>query len=503
MLFITNMNGATPGKPAPAPAWAGAVATGLGLAIGLLSMHRGLYNDGIFFVQWLSDWPLLPGEKHILLYPHLLYLPLAKALHTFLNFFAEVRIDASLKLFSALFLGASGPFLIRFFTVFHGPAVSLLLTALVFLSPSVWYFAGATEIHTLHLCCAAFALGAAARPYARFPIFAIAAGATAVMGTHLSGFCLFPAMVLLYLRSRNAGFAESRGALLRIAGATAGLLAATGAAAVLLHYTMPERSVLKQYFVDIHPAGQGYLQTAWTELVLRSGVLIPAGVGGAAVFFMKDRLLAAGVLCTFPLYFHVIGTSHVEYQGGYNIPATVVWAAGAGLILRGLPRVPAQALLAILLSLQIYAGWIEVRQPLRRDLNRDTADAIAAMTSRGDAIFLYIPPSAVDFDLTQLPNLTRLYLAEREVMNLALLDSANGAGVPYVDAGGAHALMAASRDVIDRTMARGAHVFVASAAWNATDATPLMSRFMEELKKYYVGEIVTGSVGGVMLRVKG
>lgn len=471
-----------------------AILAAAGLAIGLIFAHRGLYNDGIFFVQWLSEWELSPGEKHVWLYPHLLYLPAAKGFHLFLNLFHETRIDESLKLFSAFFMGGAGPFLWRLFRTFTNPVLALAGGFLVFLAPSVWYFAGATEIHTIHLAAAAFALSAAAKPYKKFATLAFVAGALWVQTTHLTGFFIIPAMLLLNERARSGNprsLAELLSvqkliSLVKLALICGLAIGATAGIAWFLHIQFENYSVLKEYFPDVHPGGQDKLKTIWIELIIRSGVLVPAGLLGAVLAFRKEPLAALAVFVTFPPYAYFIGNSQVEYQGGYNIPATVVWTLGLILSLQIFSARIATAVAAVLLVIQGAVGFIEVRKPAFHDLNRETAEAIGAVAKKDDALILYIPPSAVDFDITQLPNLTRLYLS-RVLLNAAMLDSKNGAQPPkaYLTESGAADYAEKIQNEIRAALAAGRRAFISFEIWDPPADAPNLQKLSRALRDHY------------------
>ncbi|MFN0204873.1 MAG: hypothetical protein ACKVS6_01000 [Planctomycetota bacterium] len=482
------MNSASTHAPSPPPgsrllAPAAAI---VGFLIGYFSMHRGLYNDGIFFVQWLSDWELLPGEKHVWLYPHLLYLPLAKGFHKFINLFWESRIDESLKLFSAVFLGVSGPFLARLFLTFAKPALAAFGVLIVFFTPSVWYFAGATEIHTLHLAAAAFALSAAVKPYKSFPNGWFIFGALCLQATHLTGCLLFPAMILLRERHDSQGGPWRPSRIIKNGILISVFVVLLAGIAYLLHVVFPEHSVLREYFA-IHPGDQPALTTIWVELILRSGVVIAFALVCAVLLIKKDAWAAASALITFALYAAFIGGTHVEYQGGYNIPAVMIWTLAIIYYIKNWSKTAAIAAAAMILAAQIGAGWLEVKKPIQTNLYRETTDHYKSAATAGDTVIVYIPTGAVDFDLMQLPNLTRLYLSELNLFNSALLDSRNAAipSVPYLNDAESQQLIQQMKEAFTHARAAGKRIFVAFEAYESTAATPRLEAFSKWLREHY------------------
>ena len=180
----------------------------------------------------------------------------------------------------------------------------------------------------------------------------------------------------------------------------------------MLHALIPSHSILLEYFDALHPAGQPYLSTAWVELVLRSGVLVPAACVAAIYVWRSEPFVAIAVAVTLPLFVHVIGKSGVEYDGGYNLGAVPVWGAAVAAALGKLPKLPAISLGLAAVAAQGWLGWAQVRPVVERDLYRDTAEAITSLGGRDDAIVLFVRADDVAFDLTQLPNITRLYIGE-------------------------------------------------------------------------------------------
>lgn len=461
-----------------------AASSAAGLAIGLLSSHRGLYNDGVFFVQWLSDWPLLPGEKHVWLYPHLLYLPLARAFHAIVQLFADVRIDASLRAFSAVGLAAAAPCLVRFHSAFMGAPSNALATLLALFAPSVWFFAGATEIHTLHLAAAAAALAAAARPPRRFARASFVAGVLLLEATHLTGFLLLPAMLLLRERARRNGLTDDRAGWLALAATSAAAMALLAAAAVALHLAFESHSVLHDYFASVHPAEQGYVETILKELVVQSGVLVPGALLAAVFLARREAMLAASVGLTFVLYAHMIGKSQVEYHGGYNVAAIPIWGAALGCALDRVKAPWGVFCGAVCLAAQVALGAAPVAEARTHDRAAETADEVRAFWSPGDALLLRVRPGEVDFDLTQLPNLTRLYFG-LDLPNAALLDDTNANGVPYLTEGEAEAAAARAEASVEAALHSGRRAFAAAGVLEPDAAAPRLGALAESLRRRF------------------
>ncbi len=445
-------------RSAPGLAVGAAVA---GLALGLCFRHRGLYNDGIFFVQWLGGWPLQDGEKHALVYPHLLYLPLAKTFHEGIGALLGLGIDGSLKLLSAICLGAAGPALVRLFGAFLDRTGTAWATALVLLAPSVAFFAGATELHTLHLAAAAFALSMAARPPRRHATLGFAAGAVLVAGTHLTGVLQLPAMLLLLARARRRGIAPDGPAPLRAALAAAAGIALLAGAGLAAHVLGPDRSVLSEYFRSVHPAEQSVLATVSRELLLESGLLAVGSMLALPLLARQEPWLAAATLATLVPYAAFIGRSAVEYHGGYNLPALPVLALAAVAGARALPTRVIPVAIVLTLAAQAALSLPSAGAAARSDLHRDLGEAIAARAAPGDVVLLFVPPAAVDFDLTHLSNLTRLYLPGRVVANGALLDASNAIGTAYLDDAGAARVVDDWTHATEAALGRGGRVFAA------------------------------------------
>jgi hypothetical protein len=427
------------GQPAPAGRWLPVAMAIVGFAIGWLSRHRGVFNDGIFFVQWLSDWPLQPGEQHVWIYPHLLYLPLARAAHAAFGLFCDLRIDDSLRLFSALCTAAGGYFLPRLLLALTGPAAATLLSFAALLAPSVWFYSGATEIHSLHFAAAVFALAMAVQPPGRGNYIKFHLGTFLVAATHLTGVLLFPALLILRERADGAGGRTDGRRLCRRAAAMVAVVAATAVAALGLHALFPAASVLIQYFRDIHPGEQGWFETLWIEAFLRSGALLFAAVFAAVVVSRTHPPIAVAAAITMILYGAFIGGTRVENAGGYNVGAIPLWVAVLACAGARLSTARFAIVCLALVIAQTAMGFRIVSDAVAWDRDRDAAEQYTKSAKPADTLILYIPPEAVDFDLSQLPNLTRLYIGPH-VYNAALLDAANRAGVSYCDPAGAAAL---------------------------------------------------------------
>ncbi|HKE00571.1 MAG TPA: hypothetical protein VKE69_06145 [Planctomycetota bacterium] len=450
--------------------WAAAAA---GCILGAAFAHRGLYNDGPFFVQWLAGWPLLPGERRVLVYPHLLYLPLASGFHQTVGAALGLRVDDSLRLFSAVAAGVAGLGLVRFFGAFLSLAANAVATSLVLFAPSTLFFAGATELHTLHLAGVAVALAAAARPRGLLPF---ALGAAFAAATHVSGFLVFPSLVLLHERARPRSW-------LRASIAAGAALAVVAAVALAAHALMPERSVLFEYFRAVHPAEQGWLETVWTEFVVRAGVVVPIGIAGAALIARSEPLVAAATLITAALYAHLIGRSAVEYQGGYDLPALPILALAGVLAGARLPRRLATALGVLAVATQIGLGVAAALPASRSDPYVEATDAIRRVAKPEDGVVLFYRRADIsDFDLPMVSVFTRLYLG-RDVPNAALLDERNAAGDAYVDDAGAAALSYRCREELVRGPRSFVHESVLRSAADRPHLVELTARIRERFEE--------------------
>lgn len=465
--------------------WLGVAAAVAGFLLGALFPHRGIYNDGIFFIQWMSGWPPIQPDREVWLYPHLLYVPLAKLFHESASSLFGLRIDDSLKLFSAICLGAAGPFLVRFFTALMNAPRAAFATALVLLSPSVWFFAGATEIHTLHLLGVAFALSTAVRPCACRPLLGFAAAGAAVIGTHLSGVLLLPAIILLYVRAERRKPTSGAPSWLRVAVAFSLGAAMLWAAAAVVHWLAPERSILVDYFQAVHPAEQPYFATILRELGWQSGILAGAGLFAAVFLLIQDRALAFAILLAIAGYAHMIGSSRVEYTGGYNIGVLPLLAAGVALLLPRWRGEPLGVAAILLVAAQASLAWPTVSKAHRSETHRDVAEALAARIGKGSALLLFLRSGVdVEFNAPELKNLTRLYIGP-EVLNLAELDEPGPFGV---DAVKAIADTQRAMNRVDTALRAGHKAYVQATALQLANERPYLQRCVLRLtQKYEIG----------------
>ncbi|MBL8695420.1 MAG: hypothetical protein JNJ88_15120 [Planctomycetes bacterium] len=465
--------------------WLGVGAAVGGFLLGALFPHRGIYNDGIFFVQWLSDWTPIQPDREVWLYPHLLYIPLAKLFHEAASALLGLRIDESLKLFSAVCLGAAGPFLVRFFTALMSAPRAAFATALVLLSPSVWFFAGATEIHTLHLLGVSLAISMAVRPCGCRPLLGFAAAGAAVVGTHLSGILLLPAIILLHVRTQRRTPTPASPSWVRVAFAFSLGAATMWAVAGAVHWLATEHSILVDYFRAVHPAEQPYFETILQELWAQSGVLAGAGLLAGIFLLIQDRALAFAILASLAGYAHMIGSSRVEYTGGYNIGVLPLLAAGVAQLFPRWRGAPLAVAAIVLVCTQAFLAWPQVSKAHRSENHRDVAEALAARIGKGSALLLFLRSGVdVEFNAPELKNLTRLYIGP-EVLNLAELDEPGPFGVDPVKSI-AETQRAMNR--VDTALRAGHKAYVQASALQLAAERPYLQRCIHHLtQKYEIG----------------
>jgi hypothetical protein len=179
----------------------------------------------------------------------------------------------------------------------------------------------------------------------------------------------------------------------------------------------------------------------------------------------------------------MLGKSAVEYNGGYNLGAVPVWGLAVAAGLGRLPRFPTISF-GLALLCHVGLAWPQVGPAVREDLYRDTIVRIQRAVKPEDALVVYVKGQDVDFDLVQLPNITRLYFGH-DVPNAALLDERNKKGEPYVDDAGASALIGSILALIDAKLAAGHRAFVRDEVWRGDPSLPNLTKLSWSLLKRY------------------
>jgi hypothetical protein len=127
------------------------------------------------------------------------YVPLAGAFHALAGGLFGLEVERSLAWFSRLCAAlAAGVVAAGRRRAGRGPTAAALAGLLVGLSPGIWFFAIAAEVHALQLLGAALALEAAERARTRPPLAAagwVLAGSVGAVATHLTSVLLVPLLL--------------------------------------------------------------------------------------------------------------------------------------------------------------------------------------------------------------------------------------------------------------------------------------------------------------------
>jgi hypothetical protein len=327
--------------------------------------------------------------------------------------------------------------------------------------------------------------------------------------THLTGILLIPAMLLFRERARRRGLTSDPAGWFRLGCLSAAGIAGLTLVAVGAHFAFEEHSVLKDYFKWMHSGEQSYFSTVQVELFRRAGILVGLGFPCAIVLVKREWALLGAWWATLALYAVMIAISKVEYQGGYNIAAIPVFAVGIGAALQiawDRSKKPWPTVVGVIgLALVVWQGvdgYGQVRRPMASDSARERAESIRQVASTSDAVILDVRPKDVEFDLTQLPNLTRLYLGG-DAPNVALLDEKNASGVPYLTEAAGDAYAKRIEASIDKALADGHRAFVFESVWTPEASRPRLQRLANGLAQRFAAKGPTRQSGFVELERRG
>ena len=170
------------------------------LALYLLGYQRAYWSDGHFLIVCLSrgDWR----------YHHVLYLPLAHAVHATLSVIGLASTETALRCLSALGGAAATALLFQACRICGSSvARSLLLASLAATTPVVWFYSTTIEVHAIQAAFSAALMLWVARAV-REPSAPLHAGVLVLLccglvGTHLSGVLWGPAVLVFMARERR------------------------------------------------------------------------------------------------------------------------------------------------------------------------------------------------------------------------------------------------------------------------------------------------------------
>lgn len=260
-------------------------------------------------------------------------------------------------------LGAAASFLCcRLFGAARWAA--LAAAALLVVTPAVWFFGSAIEVHAVHFAVVAVvALATLALPWRR-PVLAAAAAAILFVVpcvSHQTAPLLGPGWILLVQCARRRvgrGFAPV--GLLAVG---AGLLAAVGVAHVLVQWR-------RGLGFGADPAGVAATVDGWyrgfAPSLLRSEVLepfallVPLALVACAWRALDPWLRACAATTLLTTLAGVLWWG-VPERGGYLLGGAFVLAALAAALWSALPRRVAVAAAALVLAAQAALGWRDVR----------------------------------------------------------------------------------------------------------------------------------------------
>ena len=288
-----------------------------------LTFQTRMYGDG---PGLLSFFALDGGEA----YQHALYLPAMRALGVLLPGASPYLAPALVSVLAGAALGAGSFLLAR---GLGAPRLAALAgTAVVVLSPGVWFFSTTIEVHALHgAAVAGCACAVLFSPWERAGVALAVAAATfpLVYLTHQTGVLLGPGWVLLvaHARARRAAPFRWRTVLFVVGPVLlAALLATYVISGWLQRGTLEAMPRWQAEFVGTISEFEGPLDFLWPGWIHPLALAIPVALVGAAR--MRGERVALGALAglILPSLAFFVWWS-VPERGGYMLGTAPFWAA--------------------------------------------------------------------------------------------------------------------------------------------------------------------------------
>ena len=320
-------------------------------------------NDGAMFADWFV-WP----ERAQPSYHNVLYLPAARWLKAVLPAGLLAPADdplAALEVLSRM-CGAVGVALTYLCCrrLGAGPWASVAGTGLLAVSPVLWFFSSAIELHTLHfLVVTACAWTTLVAPWRR-PVLATALTASVLWLTYLthqSAPILGPGWVLLVQCARARSAAPFRLSTLFLIGVA--LLSSLTLGHLIENWLRGQGFALKPDFVVTTVSGWRHAFTpsiVWEAFLGPLFLLVPATIAALCVRRVDHWQRWCGAAFLVPAVGCVLWWGIAE-NGGYLLGQSWVMAVLVAGLLSRLPRRVAVAGALVLLAIQAWAGFRFVR----------------------------------------------------------------------------------------------------------------------------------------------
>jgi hypothetical protein len=319
-------------------------------------------NDG----AWFADWFVFP-ERAMPNYHNVLYMPAARCLSAVLpaGLLAPAGPLAALEMLSQL-CGGIGVALTYLCCrrLGAGPWASVAGTLLLAVSPVLWFFSSAIEVHTLHFAVVtACALITLAAPWRRAVLATLLTAAVFWLPylTHQSAPVLGPGWVVLVQCARARCTAPFRPLQLFLVGVT--LLLSLVFGHMLTNQLRGFGFALNLDFVVTTVSGWRHEFTpsiVWEAFLGPLFLLVPVAIAAMSWRKIDHRLRLCGAVFLVPAVGCVLWWG-IEERGGYLLGQSWLLAVLAAALASRVPRRVAIAGALVLLAVQAWAGFHFVR----------------------------------------------------------------------------------------------------------------------------------------------